>query len=101
MIHHAGGRSFLAHPLTGHLTVDRLEELLAWLRPLGLDGVEALYKPYSDDTQRVLLEMAERRHLLVSAGSDYHGLHSPGENGPGIDVPPVHWQCFLAGLGLG
>jgi predicted metal-dependent phosphoesterase TrpH len=100
VIHQAGGRSFLAHPLTGRLTVHRLEALLTWLEPQGLDGVEAFYKAYSDETQRVLLEMAKRRRLLVSAGSDYHGLHSPGENGPGVDVPLVHWQRFLTALGL-
>jgi predicted metal-dependent phosphoesterase TrpH len=98
LIHEAGGRAFLAHPLATVLTVERLEKLLDWLQPLGLDGMEALHKPYSPSTQGELLEIAERRGLLVVAGSDFHGFHHSDGADPGVDMPLKYWNRFMASL---
>jgi 3',5'-nucleoside bisphosphate phosphatase len=95
LIHDAGGCAFLAHPFTGIGDPDRLEGILAGLRPLGLDGIEAFYKPYTEEARQMLVEAAERHSLLVSAGSDYHGPHMPNAVNPGLEVPQGHWLRFL------
>lgn len=98
LIHEAGGRAFLAHPLATVLTAERLEKLLDWLQPQGLDGLETFHKPYSESTQRGLLEVAERRSLLAVGGSDFHGLHHSDGADPGIDMPLKYWNSFMASL---
>jgi len=37
-----------------------------------LDGIEALYTPYPAISRQLLVEMARKYDLLVSAGTDYH-----------------------------
>jgi 3',5'-nucleoside bisphosphate phosphatase len=101
LIHEAGGHAFLAHPLATVLTFERLDRLLDWLQPQGLDGLEAFHKPYSESTQSKLLEVAERRGLLVVAGSDFHGLHHSDGADPGVDMPLKYWNRFVATLTLG
>ena len=44
LIHESGGLVFLAHPLAGIGTIGRLEEVLDWLQPEGLNGLEAFHK---------------------------------------------------------
>ena len=39
----------------------------------GIRGLECYYSRYSRDEITFLLNAAERHHLLVSGGSDYHG----------------------------
>ena len=98
LIHEAGGLVFLAHPLAGMGTVERLDEILEWLQPQGLDGLEAFHKQYSPMVQAELQELAERRRLLTIAGSDFHGLHHSDGGSPGVDMPLVHWNRFLDAL---
>jgi hypothetical protein len=98
LIHEAGGLVFLAHPLAGVGTVQRLEEMLEWLQPQGLDGLEAFHKQYPLVTQRDLLRVAEKRGLLTVAGSDFHGLNNSDGDSPGVDMPLIHWNRFLEAL---
>jgi len=100
LIHEAGGRSLLAHPLAGLKTIERLEEYLDWLQPQGLDGIEAFYKLYFRSTQHELAELAERRGLLTAGGSDFHGLHHSDGTSPGVEMPMEPWKRFLAAIGL-
>lgn len=100
LIHEAGGRALLAHPLAGLKTIERLEEYLDWLQPQGLDGIEAFYKLYFRSTQQELLELAERRGLLTAGGSDFHGLHNNDGTSPGVEMPLEQWERFAAGVGL-
>lgn len=37
-------------------------------------GIECWYSRYSEDEVSFLLSMADKYHLLVSGGSDYHGI---------------------------
>ena len=97
-MHDAGGLVFLAHPLAGIGSLENLHDLLEWLQPQGLDGMEVFHKPYPLQTQDSLLEMALRRRLLCTAGSDFHGInHSDGAS-PGVDMPLIHWKEILVAL---
>ena len=61
----------LAHPkLVGD------DALVEHVLDLGMEGIEAFYPQHDTvDTQRYV-DMAERRHLLVTGGSDFHGFAS-------------------------
>jgi len=100
IIHGAGGRAYLAHPLTGMDDPSRLEPLVVHLAAEGLDGIEALYKPYPSETCQALIELAQRHSLSVSAGSDYHGPHIPGATDPGVEMPVLLWERFASDVGL-
>ena len=82
-------------------TIDRLEAVLEWLQPQGLDGLEALHKPYPEETRQSLLDLAERRRLLVVAGSDFHGPHHKDGTDPAVDMPLEHWHRLADALKLG
>lgn len=74
---HAGGIPVWAHPLggEGEKPLSR-EDFLAQLDTLtahGIRGLECYYSRYTRDQRNFLLQTARSRHLLISAGSDYHG----------------------------
>lgn len=101
LLHEAGGLVCLAHPLAGIGTPGDLERVLSWLQPEGLDGIEVFHKPYDEQTQAALLEIALHRHLLCVAGSDFHGIHHSDGTNPGVDMPLIHWNEFLTALSYG
>lgn len=71
LIHSAGGIAVLAHPYE-YDSWELLEELV----PLGLDGVE-VYHPAHDEQQTAdLLAFARQHGLLVTGGSDFHGMYT-------------------------
>ena len=71
-MHRAGGRAFLAHPLVLEPDVAKLDALVARLKALGLDGLEALYEPFTEDDRRHLCEMAQRHDLLLPVPRGAH-----------------------------
>ena len=85
----AGGIPVLAHgPFgDGEQDLDRKEMTarVERLREAGLMGVEAYYSGYAEVHQDMMLDLAERYGMLVTAGSDYHGgnkLVRLGNTGP-------------------
>lgn len=97
-MHHAGGRVFLAHPFTASADPADIDRLVAELTAHGLDGIEALYAPYPAVSRRLLLDMARKYDLLVSAGTDYHGPTTPGLSLPAIEMPTALWKAFRKGV---
>lgn len=75
-IHETGGRAFLAHPCV-YLVDDPagLAEKVA--KSTRLDGVEVFYPLHTPDQIQKLLGVVDGYGLLVSGGSDYHGLNKP------------------------
>lgn len=92
--HRAGGQVFLAHPLVYGPDRASLKERLARLQGLGLDGLEAIYAPYSQAQILELLELARECGLAVSAGCDYHGPELPGLSDLAIHMPLEAWNAF-------
>lgn len=71
IIHDAGGIAVLAHPKL--IYNDKVvEELL----DMGMDGIEAYYPEHSDMDTAKFLNMAKKRNLVITGGSDYHGIVS-------------------------
>lgn len=91
LIHEAGGHAFLAHPIESLKNFERIEEALDTLQAEGLDGMEVYHKSYPEHAREGLLEMAKRRGLVATGGSDFHGLdHSDGAS-VGVDIPVEQW----------
>jgi predicted metal-dependent phosphoesterase TrpH len=75
VIHAAGGLAFLAHPKQlGIKKKDELEKLLIELMQYGLDGIEVYSSCHSAKDIAIYLELARKYDLLISGGSDFHGL---------------------------
>ena len=77
------GLPILAHPFFYRLSLEEIEELVAYYRsitdkPL---GIEVYYRNYSDDTIAYLEQLAEKYHLLPSAASDRHRPVQPFKMG--------------------
>jgi len=78
------GLPVLAHPLTAHDP----EAVVIRLKAAGLAGIEACYKDYRPAEVGRLLSLADKYDLVVTGGSDYHGLDNETEVIiGGADVP--------------
>lgn len=77
LIINAGGLPILAHPYSYKLNKSEVETLLDYLIPLGLVGMECYYSTYDEGQVSELRSMALRKNLLVSGGSDFHGVVKP------------------------
>ena len=77
----ADGIPVLAHPVLYRMSDERLEELVAGLKEVGLMGIEAIYSTYTAGEEKKMRKLARKYHLLVSGGSDFHG-----ENKPDLDL---------------
>lgn len=69
LIHEAGGVASLAHP--GLL---RRDELIPALADLGLDGLECFHSRHTRGQTQRYEEIANECRLLITGGSDCHGL---------------------------
>lgn len=74
LVHGAGGVAVLAHPPYITNDLKTLETLLDAFVPLGLDGVEAWNSGASNNQIDQYITAARRRALIVTGGSDYHGI---------------------------
>ena len=78
MIREAQGIPVLAHPFTlGLGSAAALKDLISELKGLGLAGIEVYYSEHSREQESLYLKMARELDLLVTGGSDYHGLNKP------------------------
>jgi PAS domain S-box-containing protein len=92
LVHRAGGRAFLAHPLVLEPDLAALDALVGRLKALGLDGLEAFYAPCTPEERARLSALADAHGLLVSAGSDLHERKARGS--AGVEIPVPHWKAF-------
>lgn len=85
LIHHAGGLAVMAHPGLNHH-----DELIPILVSAGMDGLECFHSKHSTSATQRYLEMADRHRLLVTGGSDCHGM-SKGR--PLIGSVKIPYDC--------
>jgi len=69
LVHQAGGVAVMAHP-----GLNRTDEVIPEMVAAGLDGIECFHSKHSQSTSNHYLQMAARYGLLVTGGSDCHGL---------------------------
>jgi PAS domain S-box-containing protein len=94
LVHRAGGRAFLAHPLVYANDASSLEPRLVRYREWGLDGIEAIYSAYPAERIRELRELARRLGLATSAGCDFHAPATPGLSDTWVSFPAEEWRAF-------
>lgn len=77
LIREAGGIPVLAHPFTLHIpSPHQLDALFGELVPLGLMGIEVFYPEHTKDQISLYKGLAQKHDLLVTGGSDYHGIEA-------------------------
>lgn len=78
-VHNSGGVAFLAHPY-----VYQFDDTEAFLNKIynetNLDGIECFHTKFNKEEVNYLLDFAKKRNLLISGGSDYHGLNKKNHN---------------------
>src|SRR5574341_930511 len=76
-IREARGLPVLAHPTWVKESAEGLFKLCERLKGEGLRGIEAHYSTHKPQQTTDYLDMARRLDLLVTGGSDFHGLTKP------------------------
>jgi len=85
LVHQAGGLAVLAHPGLNHN-----DDLIPPLVEAGMDGIECFHTKHSTTMTQRYLEMADQLQLLVTGGSDCHGM-SKGK--PLIGSIKIPYEC--------
>lgn len=86
LINEAGGLSFLAHP--GRQVSD---ETVRHLIESGLDGLEIVHPSHDAHRQEYYRSIANEYFLLMSGGSDYHGVKPQDEENFGKVYIDYNW----------
>ena len=76
-INQAKGLAVLAHPTWVKTTRETLENLVRQLKTDGLNGVEVHYSTHTASQTRAYLNLANQLGLLITGGSDFHGITKP------------------------
>lgn len=75
-IHEAGGLAFLAHGFIYPFKnkVKTIEEILA---TTDIDGMECIYTLFSEEEQKVAIDLCKKYNKYMSGGTDYHAKNKP------------------------
>jgi hypothetical protein len=84
LIHSAGGVAVLAHPVY----VRDFPVIVERLVPAGLDGIEVNYPDHTPELQTHVRELAQCFGLIMTGGSDFHGLNMTGKAMLGTSLAP-------------
>jgi len=72
-----------------------IEVLKTMMKKEGLVGIEAMYSTHSAEDEEYVRKLSSEEGLLISGGSDYHGINKPGiELGTGcgnLNIPEEVW----------
>lgn len=85
-IKQSGGIAVLAHP-AGYRNLDLIPQLVEY----GLDGLEAWHPLHSDGDVRAIQTLARQYGLLLTGGSDFHGMYEGKVNQLGSCTTPEEW----------
>ncbi len=91
-IKEAGGISVLAHPAL-YDNFDIIDDLVA----AGLNGLEVWHPTSDEQTQAKLVSIAKKNKLLMTGGSDFHGMYNHGQWSIGDYVTPKQQLTELLG----
>ncbi len=91
LVKSAGGVAVLSHPAHSDC-VDLIDELMT----CGLDGIEVWHPCHNQEQTQALAKLGKSKGLLLTGGSDFHGMYSPVAIGVGgIEVPQQHLNAFF------
>jgi len=87
LIHEAGGLAVMAHP-----GLNRTDDVIPDLVAAGLDGIECFHTKHTTRIAERYLMMADKHHLLVTGGSDCHGMSKGRPLIGTVKLPYTHVQ---------
>lgn len=70
-IHTAGGIAVLAHPVASGC-IDYINEIIE----MGIDGIEVFHPSADEEQQAMLKKIAISHKILMTGGSDFHGMYN-------------------------
>lgn len=76
LIKDAGGVSVLAHP-----GLVREQDAIPQIIEMGIEGIEVYYPEHSEEQIAEYIALARRKGLLITGGSDFHGIGSGESRG--------------------
>src|SRR5512133_832754 len=91
LIHEAGGVAVMAHP-----GLNRTDQVIPLMSEAGLDGLECYHTKHSTATSEYYLEMADEYQLLVTGGSDCHGMSKGKPVMGSVKLPYRHVEMLKA-----
>lgn len=97
-----GGIAVLAHPTSVSSDHQKLRRIIQQLRDLGLEGIEVYNNMAQTEDMEYLRRLAGKLNLLISGGSDFHGIEEGLEIGRGRGgirfsdtlLAPL-WKCIM------
>ncbi len=96
----ADGIPVLAHGILAdgskNLSKEEIENRVSTLKKCGLMGLECYYSSYTEEQKNTMLELSEKYNLLVTAGSDYHGVNKPVKLGDTNNPDPEVMKRFYS-----
>ena len=91
VIRGSGGIAVVAHP-----GVSGLEDVVDGFIDDGLGGIEAYHADHTPEMRAYFADLAARRGVLVTGGSDFHGLSAPNPPLGSVDIPESAIEALLA-----
>ena len=99
-IYRADGLPVLAHGILADgsrsLTEQEIESRVARFKQAGLMGLECYYSTFTPEQKAIMLSLAKKYNMFVTAGSDYHGTNKPVKLGQTNDPDLSDLQRFYA-----
>lgn len=77
LINNSKGIAILAHPFLYNMQKNKLDEMILYLKTVGLKGIECIYSTHTDEETEYLMSIAKKYNLKISGGSDFHGNNKP------------------------
>lgn len=92
MINNAGGIPVLAHPIQikgmgepgSEEFYGNIDKLIAHLKKAGLKGIECYHPDHSEENSLRFVDFAEKYHLHITRGTDFHGADYIEANRTGV-----------------
>jgi predicted metal-dependent phosphoesterase TrpH len=91
LIHQSGGVAVMAHP-----GLNRTDQVIPAMVDVGLDGIECFHTKHSVAVSEHYLQIAARFQLLVTGGSDCHGLSKGRPLIGSVKLPYEHVEKLKA-----
>jgi 3',5'-nucleoside bisphosphate phosphatase len=88
-----GGVAVLAHPVSITQEREKLTAVIDALCAMGLDGLEAYNNICNDQESNFLRSYAEKRGMVWTGGSDYHGIEAGISMGTGRGSMAIPYSC--------
>lgn len=98
-IREAGGVPVIAHAMASTRGATLSAEEIEAMADAGMLGVEVHHRDNTETGKRLLTEIAERRGLIVTGSSDYHGTGKPNRLGENTTAPQMVERILEAGTG--